>query len=133
MHLHWHCYTWVGHVSALRDEPARRPTHPEFASSPVTPLLLADWFLKPRRLIRLTSGRVDDVLRWLLRTWAEHRDDFRDQPFVTLPERLHFAERDLICGNTTGTGIWLTGGRQVHMHAVACPNVHAIDNLCPNR
>lgn len=62
---HWHAYAWTGGTKP-EDRDARD------VASATPPLLLLDWFRKPRVLLAGTFTDAAEALGWLGRELAEH-------------------------------------------------------------
>src|SRR5690554_6506940 len=74
--MHWHAYTWTGSGADLGREAERRPGSPEFATSPLPPMITGDWLAKPASRIAATFRKVEDAARWLGEQYALIRNSF---------------------------------------------------------
>ena len=60
---HIHAYRWTGDRRTY-DQEGPTPTRVTFATTPRTPILIANWLLRPAIAITGTFHHVDDAVRW---------------------------------------------------------------------
>ncbi|TDC72293.1 hypothetical protein [Streptomyces hainanensis] len=61
---HFHAYRWTGDRRTYDREGPRRPGSPEFADNPCTPILIANWLLRPARHVTATFHDADAAVQW---------------------------------------------------------------------
>ncbi|MDT0320323.1 hypothetical protein [Streptomyces millisiae] len=61
---HIHAYRWTGDRRTYDQEGPRRPESPAFAANRCTPILIANWLLRPASAITATFHDIDDAVRW---------------------------------------------------------------------
>ncbi|WP_461033680.1 hypothetical protein [Streptomyces mayteni] len=61
---HFHAYRWQGDRRTHDQEGPRRPESPAFAANPCTPILIANWLLRPAGAIAATFYDVDAAVAW---------------------------------------------------------------------
>ncbi|MFG3440199.1 hypothetical protein ACGF0J_23370 [Nonomuraea sp. NPDC047897] len=130
--MHWHAYTWIGSGEELDREEERRPGSPEFATSPLPPMLTGDWLARPASRITATFDEAAQAVEWLATRYGTVRKAFPHPDRVGLPARLDAAGDALPRGVDVQWGEWLTGGRFVTISVICGPNRHTA-HPCPIR
>ncbi|MFD5322172.1 hypothetical protein, partial [Streptomyces sp. NPDC127098] len=77
---HIHAYRWTGDRRIYDQEGPRRPESPAFATNPCTPILIANWLLRPAHHIVETFHDVDDAVRWFEEQAARAASGFANPP-----------------------------------------------------
>ncbi|GAA0942223.1 hypothetical protein [Nonomuraea longicatena] len=125
--MHWHAYTWNGNGQDLARESERRPTSPDFPTSPLPPMRTGDWLLKPLQIIAETFNDEAQAVAWMEQTYIPHR---------TASDKIPLEARALLAGDLLPRGVdvqwgvWLTGGRFLTVGVICCPNRH-VSHPCP--
>ncbi|MEU3163054.1 hypothetical protein [Streptosporangium sp. NPDC006930] len=132
---HFHGYTWTGQAAPyLNGEGIRRPFHPEFRSSPLPPMRLCDWLLKPRNRIVISFDQANDAATWLVDQYDIACPSFHlpDQEAKIGRAHRHLGATEVLPGGTDiQWGFHLKGERFVSIGVICCPNKHAPDYKCP--
>ena len=130
--MHWHAYTWIGNGIDRGNEAERRPTSPDFLTSPLPPMRTGDWLAKPASRIAATHKDLDKALGWLASEYEKARPTFALPDGVPLHDRLENAALLLPNGVDVQWGEWMLGGRFVTIGMICCPNKH-VETPCPRR
>jgi hypothetical protein len=139
--MHLHCYVWTGMGEDLRNEAERRVPPPpgdpaSFIASPLPPMRVCDWLLKPTRRIDATHSGTDGALDWLAERYRSAESSFlhpADEARIGLDFRLELAREALGGGVDVQWGFWLTGGRFLSCGVVCCSPNRQADHRCPAR
>ncbi|MCH0542893.1 hypothetical protein I3F58_25710 [Streptomyces sp. MUM 203J] len=131
--MHHHGYAWLGSgLHQVRDG-VRRAGHPEFATSPVPPLELAHWLLRPAPFVRGTWDDPEQAAEWFGRQVRPHRDVLADaHDREVLEARLAAVSDSAAGGEDVAGGWWLSGQRYLGVYLVGCrPHRFRPEYPCP--
>ncbi|MFI2373123.1 hypothetical protein [Streptomyces sp. NPDC018833] len=133
MDRHHHGYTWLGSGFDLHRDGPRREVHPEFRASPLPPLEVAQWLLKPEHFVRGTWTDPGEAAGWYGTQVRAHTNAFTDRHERDVVEqRLAAVRARLTDGQDVVGGWWLTGQRFLSVCLVACsPHRLRGDLPCP--
>ncbi|MGW7363072.1 hypothetical protein ACWGI8_06470 [Streptomyces sp. NPDC054841] len=134
MRRHHHGYTWLGSGFDLHRDGPRRDEHPEFRASPVPPLEVAQWLLKPASFVQGTWTDPIVAARWYGSQARAHAEMFSSSyERDGLEGRLGVVAERLATGEDVVGGWWLTGQRFLSVCLVACsPHRMRPDYPCPS-
>ncbi|MGX2996858.1 hypothetical protein JNUCC64_21725 [Streptomyces sp. JNUCC 64] len=130
---HHHGYTWLGSGFELHRDGLRRDVHPGFRDSPLPPLEVAHWLLKPASWVSGTWDEARPALEWYAGQLAAHLEEFASEwERVAAPARLGAARERLAAGDDVVGGWWLSGRRFLSVSLVACsPHRTRPEFRCP--
>ena len=113
---HHHGYLWLGSAFEFLKDGPRRPEHPEFPTTKVTPLETAHWLLKPARFIDATFDNPHAAAEWFSAKMREHTTC--DAATIT---RTAEGVADTVRRGQDAVGGWyLTGRRFLSLCLVGC-------------
>lgn len=130
MHHHWHGYLWIGNGADREREAERRPTSPDFETSPLPPMRTGDWLLKPAHRIAETFYDLDSAMKWMAVQYEMVESSLLETNPVPLEVRLENARLLLPEQIDVQWGEWLTQGRFITVGVICCPNIH-VPHPCP--
>ncbi|MGW6456396.1 hypothetical protein ACWF94_10785 [Streptomyces sp. NPDC055078] len=135
MERHHHGYTWLGSGFDLHRDGPRRDVHPAFASTPVPPLEVAQWLLKPASFVQGTWTDPEEAERWFGGQVRPHADAFASpNDREALDGRIALVGARLAGGEDVVGGWWLTGQRFLSVSLVGCsPHRLRPSYRCPAR
>ncbi|MEN8653777.1 hypothetical protein ABCR94_25035 [Streptomyces sp. 21So2-11] len=131
MHRHHHGYSWLGSGFELHRDGVRRDVHPDFRSSPVPPLEVAQWLLKPASFVQGSWSDGEEAARWFGGQVRPHAGAFvsafdRD----VLDARIAAVGACVADGGDVVGGWWLTGQRMLSVSLVGC-SPHRVRSTYP--
>lgn len=121
MGRHHHGYTWLGSGFELHRDGPRRDVHPAFGSSPVPPLEVAQWLLKPASFVRGSWTDPQEVAEWFGAQARGHAEAFAaGHDREVLDDRIAAVAARVAGGEDVVGGWWLTGQRFLAVCLVGC-------------
>ncbi|MGW2220992.1 hypothetical protein ACWCSD_38910 [Nonomuraea sp. NPDC001684] len=130
--MHWHAYQWTGAGAERANEAERRPTSPDFLTSPLPPMRTGDWLAKPASRVAGTYDDIAAAAGWLADQYLTVSGLLLHPDRIPLDDRINDARDLLPRGVDVQWGEWLLGGRFVSLGVICCPNRH-VPHLCPIR
>ncbi|MGI5283553.1 hypothetical protein ACQEVF_09500 [Nonomuraea polychroma] len=130
--MHWHAYQWTGNGADRTNEAERRPTSPDFPTSPLPPMRTGDWLAKPASRIAATFEDVSEAAGWLAAEYGKVGGALLLPERIPLESRLEYALDALPRGVDVQWGEWLQGARFATIGMICCPNRH-LAHPCPVR
>ncbi|MER6583962.1 hypothetical protein [Nonomuraea sp. NPDC001023] len=130
--MHWHAYQWTGSGVERGDEAGRRPSSPDFPTSPLPPMRTGDWLAKPSARVAGTFDDVTAAVKWLADQYHVVSGLLLHPDRVPLDDRLGTARDAISRGVDVQWGEWLHGGRFATVGMICCPNRH-VPHPCPTR
>lgn len=119
--MHHHGYTWLGSGFELHRDGPRRHVHPAFGSTPVPPLEVAQWLLKPASFVRGIWTDSQGAAQWFGAQVRGHAEAFSDRhDREVLDGRIGAVAGRVAGGEDVVGGWWLTGQRFLAVCLVAC-------------
>ncbi|MFD5318724.1 hypothetical protein [Streptomyces sp. NPDC127098] len=134
---HIHAYRWTGDRRTYDPEGPRRPESPVFATNGCTPILIANWLLRPASAIAGTFHDVDAAVRWFEEQMTRAAPGFAS-PGEREPERLaakvaHVAVT-LHQGGDAHAAWYIQGTGYTTLDLITCSPNHSRPELpCPVR
>ncbi|WP_433513576.1 hypothetical protein ACQP2T_60130 [Nonomuraea sp. CA-143628] len=110
----------------------RHAESPHFIDSPLPPIEVGDWLLKPATRIAETFSSPSPVADWLVREYLQVHKSFLLPVRMKLKHRLDFAMTLLSRAMDVQWNEWLKGGMFISIAVVCCPNRH-VPHACPLR
>ncbi|GAA4909161.1 hypothetical protein ACFPM3_12065 [Streptomyces coeruleoprunus] len=131
--MHHHGYLWLGTGLHQVKDGIRRAGHPDFATSPVPPLELAHWLLKPPAFVRGTWHDPKEAAAWFGEQVRPHTEAFVCRhDHEALGDRIAQAADSAAGGEDVSGGWWLTRQRYLGVYLIACtPHRFRPDYPCP--
>ncbi|RSM95596.1 hypothetical protein DMB42_49520 [Nonomuraea sp. WAC 01424] len=130
--MHWHAYLWTGAGTDRASEAERRPSSPDFATSPLPPMRTGDWLAKPAARVAATFEEAGQATTWMAAEYTKTRDQLHPPEELPLEGRLDSALDLLPRGVDVQWGEWLQSGRFLTIGVICCPNRH-VTHPCPIR